>query len=601
MIPRLAHSHAEMSSVLSDESAGSAIVLDRSSPRQEGILDHLRRKRWVLARVGIILAVLTVSGVWAAIDRQTPEWDQAHYLDVVYQYRAALHAGGLGNLMASVWSLDPSHPPLYELSLLASSFLFGETPIAAFILNLVLWPVLLLSVSDIAARLYGRRTAILAMALTATMPLVVGLSHEVLEDFELVTVVALSVALLLRAKLFSSWRASLALGAVLGVASWSKATFAVYLILPMAIISVQAALLLPQELRNPTSRHAGLARLRNGAAAVAIAVALAAAWYLPHLGPTLDYIRSATGGSLAIGTGPANPLTLHNIGVFTLGAIDTAIGLPVAVLAVLSMVLVLPRWLMMRAKGTRTGMVREMVAAAVLVGWAGLPYLAVVTAHNQDFRLMAGALPAIAILTAALILALPIPLLRWFGVAALAAAGTALTVGMTWPFTLPLLPTQFAVDTRLGWVYYPISPPQQLGYERIPQSVDYMNPVMAYLASVTRGEHASPPVVCVLETDPDINVNTLTYLADVSAEMYTFQEIHFTGDSSGMQADLHVCDVALYVPPPPATGSGRVTILNQSFAQTHMTARDFAIFGGPRPTFPIDFGESVQILTQAGL
>jgi len=543
-----------------------------------------------LRRVALIAAALIVTGIWISIDRQTPEWDQSQYLDVSLHYVTSLRTGGLGALAHQIWTADPSHPPLFEISLIVPFLLFGATPSSALLVNLVLWPVLLLSVADIAARLYDERVALLAMAITATLPLMVGLSHEVLEDFELTAAVALTMALLLRTRFFSSWRASLCLGLVMGIGSLSKATFPIYALGPVAVVVVRAAMLLGQEVRHAETRGAGFTRLANAGLALVISAGIAAAWYLPHLQATLAYVRSATGGSLAIGTGPSNPLTLHNIAAFTLGAIDWDGSLLVAVIGVLALVIVLPLWVVRRSPKGRSGRVRDVGRAAVLVTWAALPYLYVATAHNQDVRLMAGAFPAVAILIAALVVAIPVRAVRWIGEAALCAAGAILTLGMTWPFTIPLLPSQIAVPVRFGWIYYPISPPSTMGYERAPQAVDYMTPVMGYLKTESEIFQVPRPAVCILETDPDVNANTLTYLADESAETYNFVDVYFYGNASLMRASLASCDIALFVPPPAGGGTGRPGILNTGFAQTHMTEADFALFDVPVRSFPIDFG-----------
>jgi hypothetical protein len=169
---------------------------------------------------------------------------------------------------------------------------------------------------------------------------------------------------------------------------------------------------------------------------------------------------------------------------------------------------------------------------------------------------------------------------------------------MTWPFTIPLLPSQIAVPVRLGWVYYPISPPRSMGYERVPQAVDYMVPVMNYLEAESKTIQSPRPVVCVLETDPDINWNTLSYLVDENGDSYDVVEVHFYGSASRMQADLEACNMALFVPSLAGGEGVRTIIANAGFAATHMNAADFALFDVPVRSFPIDFGEQVQVLVR---
>ena len=588
--------------------AARAFAVAQALPRFVGSarsqLVRLRSKPvgWVLGRAAVLLGVLVVSGAWIATDHRTPEWDQAYYLDNTLHYLTALHAGGFGALIQQVWTGDPSHPPLFQLSTLPFFLVFGDTPTSALLLSLLVWVVLLLSVGDIAARLLGRRAGLLAMVLTATMPLMVGLSHEVLEDFETTAVVALTVAILLRTDRFSSWRASLALGVVAGLGWLSKSTYPIFVLGPVLVVCAETALAVRDELGHPATRPKARRRAANAAGALAITLLFALGWYIPHLAATVVYIQSASSGPLAVGTGPSNPLTIHNLSAFTLGVIVSAVSLVVACVGLLALAWVAAARLLsrLRRRPTRRGRCGWAVAT-LLVTWAVIPYLIVATAHNQDSRLLAASLPAVALIVAALVVAVPLWQARWLFSAILCVAGTVLTVGMTWPFTVPVLPSRIAVDTGIGRVYYPISPPAALGYERVPQVTDYMRPVMQYLDAASEVATGAPAVVCVLETDPDINLNTLTYLGDERAASYVFREVRYNGNVGRMHADLLGCDLALYISPfAPDRGEGRRPhILNAGFAQTHMTSADFSIFNGPERSFPIDFGERVEVLSRS--
>jgi 4-amino-4-deoxy-L-arabinose transferase-like glycosyltransferase len=567
-------------------------------------LAYLSRERsWILARAALVAAALVVSGAWIGIDHRTPEWDQAYYLDLTYHYVTALHGGGLGGLLQQIWSPLASHPPLFTVSMLVPFLAFGDSPTSGAMVNVALWPVLLLSVGDITARLYGRRAALLAMALTATMPILVGLSHDILEDFEVVTAVALAIAILLRTRCFSSRPASLALGVALGLGALTKPTFLAYVIGPVAIVGVGAASLMRVELRDAATRRAAIQRLANAMDAALICLIVAAAWFLPQLGQTLAYIGRATAGTGAIGQGPSNPLTPASIAAYTIRVMDRGVSLPIMLAGIVAFVAVVPRWLWTRGRVGPSEYARRLGHAALLVSWVGLPYVVLASARNQDLRYIAPALPAVGIATAALVVAIPNRVLRWTAAAVPCLAGVILTVGLTWPFAVPLIPAEVGVSTPLGSLYFPISAVNQIGsttggsaYERPAQPTDFMTPVMAYLHAETAVLGRGRDTVCLLETDNDVNDNTLDYLADARGETFAFRDVLFTGSAGGLHRSLLSCDLALFVPALPASSTERDVILNQGFAAPHMTAQDLAVFGGPARWFPIDFGERLEVL-----
>lgn len=554
---------------------------------------------WLLARLAVIGGAIGVTWAWIVLDHRTPEWDQSYYLDNALHLAQTLRGSGFGAFLGQLWTLDPSHPPLYEASLVPFLLFFGDAAENGLLVSLLLYPLLLWSVAEVAMRLHGKRAAILASVLAATMPLMVGLSREVLEDFELTTAVALTIALLLRANHFAAWRSALTVGIVVGLGSWTKATYLPFVLLPVVAVTFASVRIIRREARAANTRRSAIARVRNMVLAYAIGGLLVAVWYVPHAAATLAYLKSATGGALAIGTGPSNPITLHNLGAFTLSVLTSAVGLPVAAVGAIALLVAAATAVARRSRPLAVLSTASGGGLAVTL-WAVVPFLTVATAHNQDIRLMAPALPAVAILVAVLVMSIPFDVVRWLMVSCVCLCGVSLTIGMTWPYQVPGLPAQIAISTPVGWAYYPISTPAMLGYERPPQATDYMAPVMAYLESVSRGVTPGPAVVCILETDPDINLNTLTYLRDARGDRYLLEQVLYSGSAAELHTALMACNVAVFVPPSAANlgEGGRADLLNAGFAQTHMTAGDLALFSGPSRRFPIDFGEHVEILTR---
>ncbi len=574
----------------------------RIGKARHGVLATTRRLRradpsWALGLAGIIGATLAVSVAWATIDHRTPEWDQANYLDLALHYAAALHTGGVPALLHEVWVPTAPHPPLFQLSLAAAFVMFGASPTSGLIVNLLLWPVLILSVADIASHLSDRRVGLVAAAITATMPLMVGLAHQVLQDFELATIVTLAIAALLRTRSFSSWRASLLLGVILGIGSWTKPTYPAFVIGPLALVLMWTATLALKERRAMVTRSLAKARVVNASGTLLVALLVAAAWYLPHISSTLAYVHRATAGIGSVGMGPANPLTLHNVAVFTVNFIDTAVSLPITLAAVVGALIVVPLWALRHGLRRGAGDRRTNISVAFLVVWVAVPYLSVATSHNQQTRYLSAAMPAIAILAAELIVAIPLPVVRWCLVGAVCILGSAFAVGMTWPYHVPGLPSELAVATRFGWLTYPVSPPPSIGFALRPEPTAVMAPVMTFVRHELVEQARAHPTVCVLGNDADVNVNTVGFLSDEGRDHYLVESVYFDGRASLMRKDLLSCSAALWVLPQAGAPEGpRVALLDQAYAKDHMTPADLRVFSGATATFPIDYGEHVRVL-----
>jgi hypothetical protein len=209
---------------------------------------------------------------------------------------------------------------------------------------------------------------------------------------------------------------------------------------------------------------------------------------------------------------------------------------------------------------------------------------------------MAAAVPAVAIIIAALIVKVPQRILRRGLATVVCAAGVLLALQFTWPLTAPGASTLITVSTPVGTAYYPLSI-SQLGYDRIPEPTDYLVPVLADLEARANSRAKATLVVGVLQSHRYINLNTLPYVASVRGDHLVWREVHATGDAAQLRRDLLACDVILFVPPNDPPGS-RTGLVNQDFAAAHMTPGLLALFAGPERAFPLDEGDAVRVLEQ---
>jgi 4-amino-4-deoxy-L-arabinose transferase-like glycosyltransferase len=548
-------------------------------------------------RAAIAFAILAAlaNAVWIFLDHSNPSWDQAHFLTVTLEYRHALSNEGIGGFFHALNVTDPSRGPLFSVAMLPFFYAFGSGARSGMLLNVLLAPVLYIAAGQIAWLVFRSwLVRILTILLVATMPLTVSLYHTTLQDFLLVTLATVAVLLLLLSDRFCHRWASLGLGLAMGLGTLTKVTFPAFVIGPLLIAVAQ--IVVPQlrggeeVVQRPELRR----RLANilGAAFVYLLVALP--WYLPHFSETLDYIRSTTSGPLSEGAGPSNPLTIHAITAFTANMVNAHVSWIIGLAGLTAMVLRLPRFLpLLRALGHD----RRLSGLAILFAWILVPYLSIVTAHNQDIRLMAPAMPAIAILIAGAMSAVRQRRARM----ALIGVTATLLVYTTLVRVVSIAPDFLPNDPGVHLDSYDAAIPldsRPIGYEQLPGS-DYATPVMEYLEQLARQQ---PPTslqrLCMLESEPVMNGNTIGFFSKARGDEFEVTDVVTGPDGlAGLRRSLSECDFALYVKPPRSTGdetTGRIVVANEDYASHYMTPSLLALFHGPNRTFPLAAGESLE-------
>lgn len=565
------------------------------------------------AAVALAIALAIVNGVWLLLDDSTPAWDQASYLWTTLEYQHAVQAGSLFDLVPSIYDTDPSHGPLYTVSLLPFLHVFGASASSALILNFLLAPVLYFCAGEIAWTIFRSAYArLLAILLVALMPLMVGLYHTVLQDFPLVTLATLSLLLLLRSECFERRWTTWAMALAMGLGALTKVTFPLFVVGPFLVVLAHAAM--GWLGRDGERRDWRPAAVNLGVAAL-VFLAVAGVWYGPQLSETLDYIRSTTGGTLAEGAGPEDPLTFDAIVSFTTGVINFNLSWVILGLGLIAVALDFGRVRALFRKPLRTA---PLWSLAFLLAWVLIPYLSVATAHNQDVRLMAPAFPGMAVLVAGAVALIPRRRARLALTAAAVAILSYQTLTHITDVTPGFLPdrARIAIDSYEAVVPLDTDP---IGYERLPES-DYAGPVMDYIEAVARvspGGLAAPRTVCMLQSHAVINSNTFRFLTSARGVPFTYADV--VSEPGGTERELEEvlsgCNFALYVKQPKPTAAERETrivLVNEPYAANHMTPRLFSLFRGASRVFEVskpdetehrdyleDFaGETVRVLSR---
>ncbi len=580
-----------------------------------------RRPAWLdptttSVAVAFAIALAIANGIWILVDNSVPAWDQAHYLSTTLQYQHALESGGPIDLLRSIHGTDPSHGPLYTVALLPFFLIFGASASSAMVLSLTLAPVLYFCAGEIAWTIFRNTFArYLTMFLVATMPILIGLFHNVLQEFTLTTLAALSLLLLLRSDLFQRRWMTWAMAFTMGLGTLTKVTFPAFVIGPFLVVLAQAIVSWTGRGAEDVRRDWRPAAFNLGIAALVLLV-VAGVWYGPNFSATLDYIRSTTSGPLAEGAGPKDPITFHNITSFTTGVINFNLSWVILGLGLIALAI--------NGGKIRTLLARPRQAAplwnlAFLLAWVTIPYLSVAVAHNQDVRLMSPAFPGVAILVGGAVAAIERRRLRLAlaGIAALLL--TYQTVNHVTDITPSFLPDRphLTVDSYEASLQLNSEP---IGYEQLPGD-DYATPIFEYmegLAEKAPGGVSVPRTVCMLQSQAVVNSNTFGFYSAARGDPFGYADVVSEpgGSERELEEVLSGCDFALYIKQPEptaATKESRIVLVNEPYAANHMTPRLFSLFRGPSRAFPVaeraaaqdegeylsDFsGETVRVLTR---
>ena len=509
-------------------------------------------------------------------------------MNVAIAFRDALQHGGPIDLYRAIRDTDPSRGPLFTTTDLPFLLIFGDAARSGMLVNIVLAPILYLAAGQIAWIVFRNGTArLLAILFVATMPLLVGLYHNILQDFLLATAGdgghppapdergLQQAGALRRPRGCDGARhpdqghlPGLHAGAVGGRPRADR---------PRPPLSATG-----EDRARPDLREAAI----NAGIAVLVYAAVIAPWYVTNFQETLDYVRSTTSGPLSKAPGRHTRLTFHNVASFTTGMMNGYVSWAIGLAFLLALVFDLSALgRLFRAPARFDALFR----LAFIAAWAIVPYLFIVTAHNQDVRLMAPAMPAMAVIAAGAVAAVPRRPARLALIAAVSVTLVYQTVAHVVRIDPSFVPNEPTV--RIGEYSGVIQlADQPIGYESLPES-DLGSPVMRFIEDTAAAEPGRGPerTVCLLESEPIVNSNTYNFLAGSRGDPYAMFDVLVGPEGrAGLAATLGGCDFALYKRPPDlAPGENeRLQIVNEEFAARFMTPALFRIFRGPSRSFP---------------
>lgn len=349
--------------------------------------------------------------IWFRIDTRPPRWDEAGYLALSLLYHDALTSGGMGAFTNALLTYHRIQPPLVSALAVPAYLLFGRSAEVAFAVHILAFIVLILAVYGLGARLVSPWCGLLAAFFVSTYPGISSLSRLFYQDFCNVALVAVSLYLLVRTEGFSRRQFSLALGVVLGLGLLCRAFFPIFLV---GSLGVGAYAAWRESRRHGVSpEETGKSRWWvNGGLALLVGAVIAGPWYVVNFIPLVLRSLSAAYGTLAIGFGPNDPLTLFSLANYFINFVNvhlTFVGFGIFLLALAILLVKRPTFL----SETRGGTGKPIYSLCILLASIFVPYLFFTLLRSQDPKNIGPVLPAIAVVTAwGLTLLLPAPLKR---------------------------------------------------------------------------------------------------------------------------------------------------------------------------------------------
>lgn len=222
--------------------------------------------------------------LWRAANEVIFGADRMYHLVSSLAYYDILKAGVNPASLFEVLTLSGYYPPLVHLTVTVSYALFGVSADVAAMTNSLYLVLFLLAVYGIGERLAGPWIGLASAVLASLFPIVFSMSRYLYIDFALASLVAVNVCLLLRSEGFRRRGYSLLYGLSFGLGMLVKWTFVVFALAPLAVVLASPGLL-AAVFRAPGLRPV-LGNPRRWLAAALMGLAVTALWFVPNVQAT---------------------------------------------------------------------------------------------------------------------------------------------------------------------------------------------------------------------------------------------------------------------------------------------------------------------------
>jgi hypothetical protein len=357
------------------------------------------RLRHALLLAAAVTAFVALGAVWLwRFRRGEPlDIDEAGYLLIAVNDYRGLTDGGLAGWWDAVMAPSVQAPlttalttPVYVVT--------GPSILPAFIVPLAFGGVLLLAAFALGREVGDRRVGWLTLALTAGAPVVIMFYRSYLFPVPAAATTAMMLWAIARSRNFEDRRWSAAAGVCVGLVALSR-TLTLAFIPALVVVGVVAVAVGPARGR----------RLVNLVLAAVVAAAVAAPWYLHNGRAVWDYLTSFGYGSARSAYGNDQSLVSLDSWRESARYVMATAGLPLVLLWLLAAVLLIA---VAVTKGRQAGLARTVASSArsLLMPsliWAGWGLAALTSSGNKGTGFITPLVPALAVLTAWVIVRCP--------------------------------------------------------------------------------------------------------------------------------------------------------------------------------------------------
>ena len=240
----------------------------------------------------IVLAIVASNALWIRLDTRPQPFNDP-YVEKTFSFVDRVPDAGIRDLPELVKDLSVwPRPPWYQLAAVPAVLLFGRSPDAMLVVNLLALVVLAASTYKIAEMSMNGRAGWLAALIVSTYPPILNLAKIARPHAVVPAAVALSIALLLHVYRTRSTRHAWLFGVSLGGAVLVHPNTFYALPVPTVLVALHMALF-PRPGLGPDPAPISVDGIRRRLLdpfvikgilpAVAIAAAVAAVWYAPNL------------------------------------------------------------------------------------------------------------------------------------------------------------------------------------------------------------------------------------------------------------------------------------------------------------------------------
>lgn len=184
--------------------------------------------------ISIVLSLLNI--LWWILDVAPPKWDQAFYLEASQILYGALVDGGILGLLREFVTILEVKAPFISLIPIPFYIFFGNSELSAMLVNICFIFLFSIYFYKLGVLFFDKKTAILAVYVAQTMPLLAGLSREFLVEYGLSSIVVMFYYQLILLFKTNKSKHAMFLGFLTGIGLLMKVNFLIYIAIPCVYI-----------------------------------------------------------------------------------------------------------------------------------------------------------------------------------------------------------------------------------------------------------------------------------------------------------------------------------------------------------------------------